>query len=878
MTEKSLLTVKEKILLHLSEFPAERYVSDESQTEIFGVLPHDLSQKGIADAVGIRWNHVPRSLKGLVNDELIQVRTGMVEGHMRRVNIYFLTMKGIDEAKDIKEKLEAVEIKIRTGDEVEDVPIFTLVERLGGGVSPLTVLVVANDGKDVVQMEALEKFISEDKEMSTRVHMLSDAPKPRNFIGRDRELESVRKIISERKVLVITGITGIGKSTLLAKVIDEFTSDYSVLWCNVTEWDTIRSILSRLAEFFSLNASRELKKMISRSSFQTNEAIELIGENLGDVPSLFVFDNYEKANDELAGFFGQMFEALSGKDLKMVVVSRTTPEFYDRRDVNIRSHVGELKLSGLSFEGTEEMLSSRGFSGPNIDILYKITGGHPLSLELIRNPDDVKKPSDLYRFVQDELLSGLEEEERKLLNYASVLTYPNEIDALLYIDPPMEALDRLIDLHLIQDLPSGMIYLQNLLREVTYSRLSEAEIKEHCKNAADYFIGKETVFDSLKGIRYLLKGEYYDDASEILGKVGNESLNRGLIAEVKSILTDLEGNIPTDQFYKIYILQGDMYFLETDHENAREYYDKALNSSSTTNFVARSHAFRQLGLLELSLGNVDDANNNLQIALDMANQSKDKGLLAMVNGAIARLFIHKGEHGKAKELLELAIQYAVEGTHDIEYHDLLIDMGSIYISMGDMDKALELAKVSLDFFEGRKDVFKLGRVYDLMGECHFSKGDIEKAHHYWEMAVESGRRSGSHELLGFALMNSVRALAEMEKHDDALERLQEAERIHGSDMDHILMGHLNMAYGIVHASKGNHEDALEYLNKSLELAEKGNAPIRIAEKLFLIGRVHRDMGQDKQAKTFFNKAKKIFKERGDTHHIQPILDELESMK
>jgi len=149
-----------------------------------------------------------------------------------------------------------------------------------------------------------------------------------------------------------------------------------------------------------------------------------------------------------------------------------------------------------------------------------------------------------------------------------------------------------------------------------------------------------------------------------------------------------------------------------------------------------------------------------------------------------------------------------------------------------------------------------------MGECHFSKGDIKKSHHYWDLAVESGRRSGSHELLGFALMNSVRALAEMDKHDDALKRLSEAERIHGSDMDHILLGHLNMAYGIVHASRGDNDQALKYLQK----------------KLFLIGKVHRDMGKDKDAKSYFNKAKKIFKEKGDTVHIQPILDELADMK
>lgn len=877
MAEKSLLTVKEKIVLHLSEFPPDKYITDDRQREIFGVLPHALSQKGIADAVGIRWNHVPRSLKGLVNEDLVQVRSGMVEGHMRRVNVYFLTEKGIEVAGEIKERLADVTIKVRTEDQVQEMSVPALVEYLGGTVPVLSILILSNDGRDVVQLDALQRFGREDQMGTTRVHMLGDAPLVTRFLGREREMEAMRRILEERKVLVVAGITGIGKSTLVSKLTEGYKDRYSVMWCNITEWDTMRAVLGRIAEFFALNGRRELKQMLGRTSFQENEVIEQIGALLTEVPALLVFDDHEKGNEEVRQFFGMLFEGLSGGDLKMIVISRTNPDFYDRREVNVRQTIGEIKLSGLTFEATDELLSARGFSRQNIDVLYKITGGHPLALELIRNPDDVKKPSDLYRFVQDELLADLGPEEREVLAYASVLSYPNEIDVLLHVDPPMEALDRLIDLNLIQDLPSGMIYLHNLVREVAFHRLSAEDVRRHCRTAADYFLGKGTVYDSLKGIGYLIRGGFFDDACEVIGEVGGEALNRGLMAEVRSILNEIEDHIPTDQFYKIFILQGDMNFLEAEHAAAVTSYEKALKSTSESNFLARSHVYRQMGLLALKNGDIEGANNNLQIALDMANQSGDKAVLASVNGAIARLHIHKGEHDRAKKLLDIAIEYALEASHDTVYHDLLIDMGRIYIAMGDVERGMELARVSLEHFENRDDVYKMAQVYSMMAEAVAPEG-AERALHYWDLAIEVGRRSGAHDVLLSALIRSSGALADLGRHGEALKRLAEAERILETGEDRLSEDDLHRAFGIVLASKGELEAAEDHLRESMTIAEESGAPLRVAETEHLLGRLLIERRKKKEGKKHLDRAVTIFKERGQVHLIQSILDELDGLK
>src|SRR3989304_9232797 len=79
------LTVKERIQLHL--FDCSRFSEDYE-------APAEVTQEGIARAVGIRVHHVLQYLRPLVQDELIEGRTSHIKSRARRRKVYFLTAKG----------------------------------------------------------------------------------------------------------------------------------------------------------------------------------------------------------------------------------------------------------------------------------------------------------------------------------------------------------------------------------------------------------------------------------------------------------------------------------------------------------------------------------------------------------------------------------------------------------------------------------------------------------------------------------------------------------------------------------------------------------------------------------------------------------------
>ena len=104
---KSLLTVNEKMVLHLRRY--DRYYDDF-------IVPPEVSQNGIAGALGTSQNHISKAAKKLLALQAITSRLARVEGEPRRKKVYFLTSKGFEIADDIRFKFTKKVLLIRDRD------------------------------------------------------------------------------------------------------------------------------------------------------------------------------------------------------------------------------------------------------------------------------------------------------------------------------------------------------------------------------------------------------------------------------------------------------------------------------------------------------------------------------------------------------------------------------------------------------------------------------------------------------------------------------------------------------------------------------------------------------------------------------------------
>ena len=84
-TSVQSLTVRDRILLHLATF--ELYETDHWS-------PTQVSQKGIAKAVGILQRHIPQYVRPMVKEGLVEEHSSYILGGKQHQKVYFLTKKG----------------------------------------------------------------------------------------------------------------------------------------------------------------------------------------------------------------------------------------------------------------------------------------------------------------------------------------------------------------------------------------------------------------------------------------------------------------------------------------------------------------------------------------------------------------------------------------------------------------------------------------------------------------------------------------------------------------------------------------------------------------------------------------------------------------
>jgi hypothetical protein len=100
--EKFHFTIEERILIYLLDF-----IKYKDQIEVVS----DVTQEKISKEVNIERKHAPRSLKMLIEKDLIIEKMKHVTGKTQRMKTYFLTELGIQKARNLKNHFKELPIK-----------------------------------------------------------------------------------------------------------------------------------------------------------------------------------------------------------------------------------------------------------------------------------------------------------------------------------------------------------------------------------------------------------------------------------------------------------------------------------------------------------------------------------------------------------------------------------------------------------------------------------------------------------------------------------------------------------------------------------------------------------------------------------------------
>lgn len=567
------LTVDERTLLHLSQFIFSR---DEE-------APFESTQEGIAEGVGISTTHVPRSVSSLRKKNLVEELKLPVAATQRRRKVYLPTDEGYRRAQELKKRLLESEIVLR--DAEGELSLVTLKELYGPNVPITQVLDLLKDAEPTPLVDLSEKT-RPAKPVQTPSNLYSRIPAIPRFIGRKEELKTLSNALKDPRVrvIVVTGIAGIGKTTLVAKALQREKRE-RVFWYRLHEWETLRNMGFVLGEFLGQLGRDEFKQyMEGRKEHDVAEAYDIVHSSLADLEAIMVLDDFDKAPRNIVGFIRTFLPQMDRfEGMKLVVITRASIPFFSQRDL-VEGRVVEITLEGL-----QEAEALRLFDSRKDEVareLARVTAGHPLLLRLVANleleeedlSDQLMQEEGLSRFVSEEILAALSMSERRALEAASVHRYPVPPEVLFVSDEvDFDTIDALRRKQLLRSVGGRYVEAVDFLREFVYHRLKGEERRAAHAAAADALAGAKMPGAGREIAMHRLLAGDPEGAAQATVEVAPRYLREGRTEELASLLRDTldAKGVPAPLLARLAELRAELYERVGEDERAKQWRKRA---------------------------------------------------------------------------------------------------------------------------------------------------------------------------------------------------------------------------------------------------------------------------------------------------------------
>jgi len=785
------LTVSERVLYHLIN-----YIKYEDKYE----APFDVTQDGISQACAISRAHAAIELKkmraaGIVDERLSHVRRGKA-----RRKVYFLTFDG----------------KARAANVIQ--------------------YVKDNDITPMVDATKVSPDLPSPRVRSAK--RSSPLPSVKEFYGREQDLGAARKALSlpAIKVLTIKGIAGIGKTTLAAKIASEL-SGQRVFWYSAKPWDTSRNLADVLAKFFFDNGNRKLSSYLVSGKFELGELSFLLNEELGENGYAFVFDDADVL--ESLQEFLKVLKHSSGS-AKIIVTSGSSPKFYERSDVVAKKEVVEIELGGLDRKAALQLLKARGIEGPIAEELVRTTNGHPLSLEMVTEASPTEARHQVARFFEEKFYSALAEEEKSLLQLASVFQKPFPLDAI-----PRE-LRQAKKGSMLREVAPGRFEIHASLRSFVYDSMTREERARWHSAAADHYLRAGDIQERLF---HLIRANRSLEAEIMMARLGEDLLAQGNVQRLWEMLSFFEAS---KHKYKqpVMLLKARTASLIGEYDKAWSIL-QSISTESESKF--RAEALVEMGKIRSKKGELEEASKLFSEALEQARElpcERAKALrgLGVVQGKL-------GDYSKAQEFLERSAKDAMAVMDSKGMLLAHLELGNVFIGRGMYQEAIDhFSKCAAGF-----GPVELTNVHINMGIANAYLGRNDEARLHLENAIRLADETGQPRSRAYALTSLAEVLIKSGQTETAKEHCFRALDVVTELGDKLGISAAYANLGMAERISGNLSASEEYYDESLAALKGVDAPWRMGERKMELGMLLEEKGDVGRARKMLEESRDLFR-------------------
>ncbi|WP_197074588.1 tetratricopeptide repeat protein [Methanosarcina sp. WH1] len=564
--------------------------------------------------------------------------------------------------------------------------------------------------------------------------------KLKQFVTQNRadELRKDLTYLENHRILLLSGIGGVGKSTLARALVDLRPVNVpEPFWFNFNQNQNAKlgDILEKLAAYMKAPYIASFKA--ERREPGKTDVDKLTGELHRRSEVWLIFDDLSTVLEDQQ-FTDKgielLFSSLRYNDhkAKVIVTSRTLPKLENGESlVDVIEGEEKHHLNGLRKEFAVNYLVSNGLDKVGTQKLEELAvgvDGHPLALRLLvqlvkeYGANDILEDLSMYRDQMEDtilkarkLFDKLAGNEKEFLEHISVYRKPVAIKALKAMfteKTPRDSVSKLLNKSLLETNHNGSYWLHPLIQEFAYKGLKD--ITEAHANAYIYYVlfplpKKPSKIEDLQS---LIEAHYHacsagrvDLAARILyhSNVCGQLEMWGNFKTIVELCTPLLPNISLEG--RIISLECHGYFLGI------------------------------LGIACFKLGIAEEAIILIEEALKIARLRENKKGEANQLGNLGLAYQQLGDRRKSIEYYKQVIKITKDIRDQLGEGTSYVNLGNVYLELGEIEQTIINYKSAGQIFRYVGNKRGEGSCFSNLGILYSQIGNIDEGIDFLEQSL-----------------------------------------------------------------------------------------------------------------------------------------------